>query len=135
LTKVVRFEGALKQSELPRRYGEADLFILPSKYEPWGLVALEAMLCGVPTLVSSQCGCARDLVNEATGWIFSPFDLPALVERLESVSQMTRAELIPMGKAASRAGSSYSPEACAAIVGDTIQACTAGPLQSRSGLI
>jgi glycosyltransferase involved in cell wall biosynthesis len=134
LNKVVRFEGAMKQSELPQRYGRADLFILPSKYEPWGLVALEAMLCGIPAMVSSQCGCARDLVSEATGWIFSPFDLPALVERLESVSQMTRAELLSMGKAASRAGSSYTPEACAAIVGDTIQACSAGPLQSRPGL-
>jgi len=126
LTKVVRFEGGMKQSELPRRYGQADLFILPSKYEPWGLVALEAMLCGIPALVSSQCGCARDLVSEATGWIFSPFDLPALAERLESVCRMTRAELAQMGKAASLAGASYSPEACAAIVGDTIQACTAG---------
>jgi glycosyltransferase involved in cell wall biosynthesis len=131
LTKAVRFEGGMKQSELPRRYSQADLFILPSKYEPWGLVALEAMLCGVPALVSSQCGCARDLVSEATGWIFSPFDQPALVERLETLSRMTRAELIPMGKAAALAGGAYSPEACAAIVGDTINACVAGALRSQ----
>jgi 1,2-diacylglycerol 3-alpha-glucosyltransferase len=131
LSEVVHFEGGMKQSELPRRYSQADLFILPSTYEPWGLVTLEAMLCGIPALVSSQCGCARDLVTEATGWIFSPFNLNALVERLDSVSRMPRSELILMGKAASRAGASYSPEARAAIVSNTIQMCAAGTLRSR----
>lgn len=57
------FAGFLNQSEIARAYVAADLLVLPSDCgETWGLVANEAMACGLPAAVSDQCGCAEDLV-------------------------------------------------------------------------
>jgi glycosyltransferase involved in cell wall biosynthesis len=121
LADIVHFTGGLVQQELPQRYATADVFVLPSVSEPWGLVALEAMLCGLPALVSTRCGCQRDLVTEETGWAFDPFNLPQLVDRLMMISRMKRPALVEMGVAASKLGSTYSPENCASIVMSTVR--------------
>lgn len=57
------FAGFLNQSALPRAYAAADCLALPSDArETWGLVANEALACGVPIVVSEAAGCAPDLV-------------------------------------------------------------------------
>lgn len=67
----VTFLGFLNQTELPRAYASADLFVLPSRDEPWGLVVNEAMNFGLPIVVSDRVGCFPDLVQaETTGWVF-----------------------------------------------------------------
>ncbi|MDZ7907834.1 MAG: glycosyltransferase, partial [Gemmobacter sp.] len=49
----------------------ADVLVLPSKSEPWGLVVNEAMICGLPVVVSDKCGSAIDLVQDGkTGFSF-----------------------------------------------------------------
>src|SRR5262249_17789801 len=58
----VRFLGFVNQSRLPALYKAADLMVLPSTYEPFAVVANEAMCCGCPVLASDQVGAARDLV-------------------------------------------------------------------------
>jgi glycosyltransferase involved in cell wall biosynthesis len=71
------------QSEMPARYALADIFALPSRgvYETWGLAVNEAMLMGVPCLVSDRVGCQLDLVSDGeTGWVFKTED-PAGLER------------------------------------------------------
>ena len=69
----VHFTGFLNQSELWKAYVPADAFVLPStNAETWGLVTNEAMLFGLPVIVSEQVGCAPDLVHDAeTGFVFS----------------------------------------------------------------
>src|SRR5699024_7358948 len=59
----------------------ADVFVLPSRFEPWGLVVNEAMTCGVPCIVSSQVGCRLDLIREGqTGFVFKSEDVASLTE-------------------------------------------------------
>ena len=54
--------GFLNQTEIPQAYAIADCLILPSNFnETWGLVVNEAMACGIPAIVSNQCGSAEDL--------------------------------------------------------------------------
>lgn len=54
--------GFLNQSELPAAFVAADCLVLPSDHrETWGLVVNEGLACGVPPLVSNECGCAEDL--------------------------------------------------------------------------
>jgi glycosyltransferase involved in cell wall biosynthesis len=73
LSVPARFTGFLNQTELWRAYVPADAFVLPStNRETWGLVTNEAMLFGLPVIVSDQVGCGPDLVIEGeTGHVFS----------------------------------------------------------------
>jgi len=58
----VRFLGFANQSQLPAIYTAADLHVLPSEYEPFGMVINEAMLCGCVTAASDQVGAITDLL-------------------------------------------------------------------------
>lgn len=66
------FTGFLNQTEMWKAYVPADAFVLPSTNgETWGLVTNEAMLFGLPVIVSDQVGCGPDLVIEdETGYVF-----------------------------------------------------------------
>lgn len=85
-TPQVHFLGFRNQSELPALYDLADIFVLPSEREPWGLAVNEAMACGTAVVVSDQVGCARDLVDAGCGAVFPAGDEAALAEALAEVA-------------------------------------------------
>lgn len=60
----VTFTGHVAQGELPARYSSAKLFLFPTRWDPWGVVANEALQAGVPVLVSPHAGVADDLVRD-----------------------------------------------------------------------
>ncbi len=66
----VAFAGFQNQSQLPAYYAMSDCLVLPSNgEETWGLVVNEAQACGIPAIVSSEVGCAPDLIEDGvTGW-------------------------------------------------------------------
>lgn len=72
LSVPVHFTGFLNQTEMWKAYVPADAFVLPSTNgETWGLVTNEAMLFGLPVIISDQVGCGPDLVIEGeTGYVF-----------------------------------------------------------------
>ena len=75
----VRFLGFRNQTELPGLYDLADLFVLPSRFEPWGVVINEVMNAAKPVVVSACVGAAPDLVQpNLNGWIYPPGDVTAL---------------------------------------------------------
>ena len=65
----VTFTGAVKQTELPNYYSAADVFALPSYYESFGLVALEAMACGTPVVVSRVGGLKTFVKHGESGYL------------------------------------------------------------------
>jgi glycosyltransferase involved in cell wall biosynthesis len=60
----VRFEGFVENKELPRYYAIADIFVLPSRDETWGVVVTEAMACALPLILSDKVGSRGDLLRE-----------------------------------------------------------------------
>lgn len=56
LTTCVKFAGRKSQSELPFYYNASELVILPSQYESFGIIALEAMACGIPVITTDVTG-------------------------------------------------------------------------------
>ena len=86
------------------------------------LVAVEGMACGLPVAVSNRCGCARDVVTDATGLTFDPFSEDDLLGALRNLMSRPQAQLESMGRAASSLARQYSPENSAQLVMTTIAA-------------
>ena len=79
----VVFLGFQNQRSLARLFGLVDLFVLPSRHEPWGLVVNEAMSAGLPVIVSDEVGCWPDLVKDGVnGFVFPVGDREALAGAL-----------------------------------------------------
>ena len=80
--KVI-FLGSKKQSELKKYYSAAEALVMPSLYESFGLVPVEAMACGTPALVS-RTGEMRNIVKEGkNGFSFTPDNPCSLANCLE----------------------------------------------------
>ena len=81
----VEFLGFVNQSQLPRLYKAADLMVIPSRYEPFGLVVNESMLCGCPVIASDRVGAVRDLITHGeTGYVYPHGNTNALATLLKS---------------------------------------------------
>lgn len=107
----ILFVGFKNQSELPIFYAAADVLVLPSVSETWGLVVNEAMACGTPAIVSDACGCAPDLIDEGTGFSFPVGNISALAECLNQMAQLKKVEH-NWQPALSQKLLQYSVEAC-----------------------
>lgn len=66
---MVTFTGSVNQQRLPAYYNAADVFVLPSWYESFGFVALEAMSCGTPVVVSRVGGLTTFVEHGKTGYL------------------------------------------------------------------
>ncbi|HUJ12917.1 MAG TPA: glycosyltransferase family 4 protein [Thermoanaerobaculia bacterium] len=111
LGRDVFFAPFQNQSTMPLLYAAADLFVLPSMNETWGLAVNEAMSASRAAVVSSRAGCVPDLIREGeTGWTFEPGDVDALARTIrEALSDRQR--LRAVGRAAREHISRYSYEA------------------------
>jgi glycosyltransferase involved in cell wall biosynthesis len=109
LVDRVKFLGFVNQSQLPSTYRASDLFVLPSLFEPFGLVVNEAMLCGLPVAVSDRVGAKYDLVQQdENGYVFPVGDVEALTRILKEVLPDTT-ERVRLGAAARQRMESWSP--------------------------
>ncbi len=82
----IRFCGFRNQSELPRFFDLATVFVLPSRHEPWGLIVNEVMNAARPVIVSDDVGSARDLIEDGVnGRVYPVGDVSALEGALRGV--------------------------------------------------
>jgi glycosyltransferase involved in cell wall biosynthesis len=82
----IYFAGSASQTELPFFYALADVLVLPSQAEPWGLVVNEAMACGLAVVTHWQCGAAIDLVTTANGILLRSFTVEELTAALKLIA-------------------------------------------------
>jgi len=106
----VRFLGFANQSQLPAVYTAADLLVLPSEFEPFGLVVNEAMCCGCVVAASDRCGAARDLVAPVDPRLVFPCgDVAALATILRDAA-IDRPRLQSVGQVGLAHIQTWSPE-------------------------
>lgn len=113
LTDAVRLLPGRPWFRVPEVLALSDALVLPSRSEPWGLVVNEAMVCGLPVIVSDRCGCVPDLVrNGQNGLVFDPNRPNELVDGLVAFMNGT-IDLHQLGQAARESVIPYSPAAVA----------------------
>jgi glycosyltransferase involved in cell wall biosynthesis len=78
------YAGFQAPEELPRFFAQADVFVLPSRYDGWGVVVNQALGAGLPIICSDMVGAGRDLVEEeVNGLRFPAGDSAALAEKMQ----------------------------------------------------
>lgn len=90
---IVNFVGRIGHDQIHIFYSAADVFVIPSYYEPFGLVALEGMACGIPVIASNVGGLKTTIEDQITGLLFqprNPLDLKEkilLIYKLKEISE------------------------------------------------
>jgi len=94
----VYFLGFQKKERLSQFYRAADVFVLPTREDIWGLVINEAMAYGLPVVTTDRCVAGLELVEDGVnGYIVPTDDVQALAEKIQCV---LRADMGDMGRAA-----------------------------------
>jgi len=85
IEKRVKFLGPKKQKELYKYYSAADVCVVSSYYEPFGIVPLESMACGTPVIASRTGGLRYTVKDKITGCLFEPKNYSDLAEKINIV--------------------------------------------------
>ena len=112
LSDKVRFEGIIPQEKLPLYYNAAEMLVMPSYSESFGLVALEAMACGTPVIAARVGGLSSLIKDGGSGYLVSwhcPEPYATRIEVLLSHPQFTKT----LGKAAYEFATTQTWEASA----------------------
>jgi len=130
----VRMLGFANQSQLPAVYRASDVMVIPSEYEPFGLVVNEAMLCGCVVIASNKVGAVRDLISPGrTGFVYPCGDRSALAEALRHAFAEP-GNLTQIREAAANRIRQWSPRASAAALRDAIVGAVEGSTSPKTSL-
>lgn len=108
----IHFAGFLQRDELANYYALAECLVMPTHSDPWGLVANEAMACGLPLICTNVAGCAADLVR-GNGILIEPRNVPQLAKAMLEVASDARLREL-MSRESATLIREYSPQTCAA---------------------
>jgi glycosyltransferase involved in cell wall biosynthesis len=111
LNEYVHHYGFLQPQELSKKLENASAFVLPSLYEPWGVVAHEMASLGKPLLLSNRVGASQDLLEEGkNGYSFDPNDSEDLKIQLLKIFNTSREELQKMGTHSAEMAKKFSSD-------------------------
>ncbi|HAA30633.1 MAG TPA: glycoside hydrolase [Cyanobacteria bacterium UBA8553] len=85
LSNITTFPGQLGDTNLHLYYAAADVCVVPSHYEPFGLVAIEAMASGPPVVASQVGGLQFTVISEVTGLLAPPQDEVAFAQAIDRI--------------------------------------------------
>ena len=109
--------GFVQPEKLPALMSCAGGFILPSRFEPWGVVIQEAAAAGLPLLCSDACGATVHLLKDSfNGFTFPAGSASALAERMVKMSSLREDQRSEMGERSFQLSKQYTPERWADIL-------------------
>jgi len=85
LSRQTQFTGQVAHDRISLYYTAADICVIPSRYEPFGLVAIEAMACGTPVVASDVGGLRFTVMPEETGLLVPPEDVDGFAAAIQRV--------------------------------------------------
>jgi glycosyltransferase involved in cell wall biosynthesis len=91
-------------------YAAAGALVLPSRYDSWGVVALEACVAGLPVVISDGCGAANEMATPNNGFTVAAGDPASLARALTTVAAASTGQRRRWGRNSSDIASSYRPE-------------------------
>lgn len=110
----IMLAGFLHREDLPAFYALAEVLVLPTHSDPWGLVVNEALACGLPIIVTDVAGCSDDLVrNGWNGYVIPARDSDKLKHAIDAVVRCPQKRQ-EMSERSFQRIQNFSPEACAA---------------------
>lgn len=108
--RTIEYLGRLSGESLMQAYSQADVFVLPSHFEPWGLVVNEAMAAGLPVIATDRVGCVDDLVHEGRNGCIVPCSNPARLAGAMHIFIRQPEIMVAMGQASRQMISSWTIE-------------------------
>jgi len=109
LTDCVKLLGKVDYDSLGTYFQQADVFVLPTLEDTWGMVVLEAMLFGKPVLCSQWAGTAEMIVDGENGYVFDPHQPEKLAEFMLWFMN-NRSRIHDMGEKSQQIMAEHSPE-------------------------
>jgi glycosyltransferase involved in cell wall biosynthesis len=108
--------GFLQPSELEPLIMDATAFVIPSLFEPWGVVLHEMAAAGLPLITSDDVGAAKTFVEDGVnGWSYSNSNKIELLKSIEKLYSLNDKELLKMGHESHKISKSISPDVWAGI--------------------
>lgn len=109
----VHFTGFLQSTDLAAVYALAEMLVMPTHSDPWGLVVNEGMACSLPIIVTTVAGCTGDLVEHgSSGLVVSPGNVAELASAMDLLAR-SPALRRKMAARSAEIIRQFSPEACA----------------------
>jgi glycosyltransferase involved in cell wall biosynthesis len=107
----VKHLGFIQPAELEKVIAETGVFVLPSSFEPWGVVVHEFAAAGFPLICSDAVGASTQFLQEGVnGFTFAPSDVPSLKKILISFMKMSDPELLQMSDKSNSLSFSITPQ-------------------------
>jgi glycosyltransferase involved in cell wall biosynthesis len=117
----VTIRRAIPYSDLPALYSSADIFVLPTLADEWGVVVNEAMAAGLPVLGSCHSQAVEELVGESeAGWTFRPERRETVYQAIDRALHSTLDERQRMGAVACRRVFELTPDLIAGRIADIL---------------
>ena len=108
--KIKHF-GFVQPNELPKYIKETGVFVLPSHFEPWGVVVHEFAAAGFPIICSDQVGALTAFVeHNINGYVYEAGNTAELKNQLKKVMQLSDVELFEMGENSTKKAQKITPE-------------------------
>lgn len=107
-SKIKHF-GFVQPKDLAQYTNQTGVFILPSRYEPWGVVVHEYAACGFPLLLSNKIGAKEQFLNSGNGFEFEANNKEGIKTTLKNIISLPQDKLIAMSQRSHKLAQTVSP--------------------------